>query len=66
MATLQIIDHGKGMPPEKLEGARQQPIGTLGVGVRGMTERIKQLGGTLRLESGIEGTTVTATVPLPD
>jgi signal transduction histidine kinase len=35
-----------------------------GVGLRGMHERIQQLGGTLEIESGGQGTTVTAVLPI--
>ena len=39
-------------------------MGAPGVGLRGMNERMRQLGGKLRLISGKSGTTVTATVPV--
>ena len=35
-----------------------------GVGLRGMKERLRQLGGSLSLESGETGTTVTASLQL--
>jgi len=35
----------------------------LGVGIPGMRERAKQLGGTMEIESGRDGTTVTVTLP---
>jgi PAS domain S-box-containing protein len=38
--------------------------GTLGVGIRGMKERVRQLGGTLVLVPGMEGTLVRASLPL--
>jgi signal transduction histidine kinase len=61
--TLEVEDSGHGMPPERLE---QLPAGggVLGVGVAGMRERLQQLGGTLDIESGANGTVVRARVPL--
>ena len=38
-------------------------LGNLGVGLRGMNERMRELGGTLELISAADGTTVRATVP---
>jgi signal transduction histidine kinase len=35
----------------------------LGVGILGMKERLSQLGGTLKINSGKQGTVVKATVP---
>jgi signal transduction histidine kinase len=61
--TLEVIDRGHGMPAERLE---QLPAGggALGVGIAGMRERLQQLGGTLAIESGEQGTVVRARVPL--
>ena len=61
--TLEIEDHGRGMPPELMA---QLPSGggALGVGVAGMRERLQQLGGTLEIESGERGTVVRARVPV--
>jgi PAS domain S-box-containing protein len=56
---LEIRDKGKGMPVANPEEAGR----TLGVGLRGMTERMVQLGGTLEFLSSSEGTAVIATVP---
>jgi signal transduction histidine kinase len=36
----------------------------LGVGLRGMSERLRQLGGTLDLSSNESGTKVRATLPV--
>ena len=61
---LEIEDFGKGMEPLKSKSSREsfQP---LGVGIRGMTERIRQLGGRLEIVSRPKrGTLVTATIPL--
>ena len=64
-AVLTIRDSGKGITPEQL--ARFQSDGAnAGVGLAGMRERVRQLGGQLRLRSSTSGTEVTATVPLPE
>jgi signal transduction histidine kinase len=53
--SIEITDSGKGMEPEP----------RLGVGIQGMRERVRQLGGTLRIESPGTGTRVLAIVPIP-
>ncbi len=63
MAVLEIEDNGKGIHPELLEELCQEWMGGLGIGVRGMNERMRQLGGRLELASNGDGTTVTAKVP---
>ncbi len=62
MVTLTVKDHGKGMPPEILD-ARPDALGKLGVGLRGMRERMRQLGGKLEFFSTGEGTTIVAKAP---
>jgi signal transduction histidine kinase len=62
-AVLEISDQGKGIAPEILEQVRNE--GALGIGLRGMTERMHQLGGRLRVESSPQqGTVVTAIAPI--
>src|SRR6202521_3790533 len=61
---LQVIDEGIGTESKSWEDRTQDWMG--GVGLRGMHERMRQLGGGLELSSAQGGTTVTATVPLPD
>jgi CheY-like chemotaxis protein len=60
---LEIIDHGKGIQTgaarTKIEG-----IASLGVGIPGMRERIRQFGGQLEVDFGRDGTRVSASVPL--
>lgn len=63
MGILEVRDNGKGLPPGLLEQSSQDWMGQLGVGLRGMNERMRQLGGTLELTSTREGTTVRAMVP---
>jgi signal transduction histidine kinase len=41
-------------------------MGAFGVGLRGMSERMRQLRGELEISSTEEGTTITATLPLRD
>ena len=63
VATMDIIDQGKGIPSELLE-RNTDSMATLGVGIRGMRERVRQLGGQLEISSNSAGTTVRASVPL--
>ena len=58
---VEIKDRGRGVPAEKLSSLDGS---SSGVGVRGMQERMLQLGGTLNMTSDSEGTTVTATLPM--
>jgi signal transduction histidine kinase len=52
---LEVRDEGRGISPEKL--AEIQSRGA-GVGLRGMRERVRQLGGELRIESEGRGTKI--------
>lgn len=61
--VLEITDAGRGMRAEGLHGRQVNPK-TLGVGILGMRERMRQLGGRLDISSGSWGTTVSATLPL--
>jgi signal transduction histidine kinase len=62
MASLRIADRGVGVPDEVL--TRFKVSGTSGVGLAGMRERIRELGGTFEVESSNKGTSVRVTVPL--
>jgi two-component system, NarL family, sensor kinase len=62
---LQIVDEGKGTQPNNWENRAEDWMGTFGVGLRGMSERVRQLRGSLELSSTPGGTVVTATVPIP-
>jgi signal transduction histidine kinase len=57
----EVSDAGKGIPPKKQ--ASLADGGAMGVGLRGMRERVKQLGGTLDIRSSQAGTVVTAVLP---
>jgi PAS domain S-box-containing protein len=61
--VLEVRDQGKGIPAETLEESSYDAKTALGVGLRGMSERSKQLGGTLEVTSGPQGTTIRATIP---
>jgi PAS domain S-box-containing protein len=63
---LQIIDEGSSTQSKNWENRAQDWMGTLGVGLRGMNERVRQQGGTLELSSVQGGTTVTASIPIPE
>ena len=58
---LQITDHGRGM--SKLALSDAEGTVSLGVGIPGMRQRLRQFGGTLEIESNERGTVVTAKVP---
>ena len=55
--SLEVKDHGRGMPQP---GASAEPE----VGLQGMQERARQLGGSLEIRSGSDGTSVIAVLPL--
>jgi signal transduction histidine kinase len=59
--VLTVKDFGGGVPPEVLE--RFWKTGTVGVGLAGIRERLKELGGTLEIESNLEGTLLKSTIP---
>jgi len=63
--TIEIIDKGHGIAAgnQKLTGT---PLQGIGVGIPSMQERVKQIGGTLEIESSNQGTTVRVTIPAND
>ena len=61
---LQISDNGKGIPMERLHRL-QDGAAQVGVGIAGMRERFRQLGGSLEVRSNVTGTTIVLTIPLP-
>ncbi|HET6932386.1 MAG TPA: PAS domain S-box protein [Candidatus Acidoferrum sp.] len=63
---LQIVDEGSGDQSKNLENLAMDWMGALGVGLRGMNERVRQLGGSLELSSAQGRTTVTARIPIPE
>ncbi len=63
--VLQVKDDGHGMPPTDSPNPADDVQG-LGVGIPGMRQRMRQLGGRLEVASGEEGTTVTAVMPFEE
>lgn len=62
--SLIVEDHGKGIPRDVLD--RFAESGTnVGVGLAGMRERAKELGGTLEVQSGKKGTQLHVVIPIP-
>jgi signal transduction histidine kinase len=61
-AKLEVKDDGRGMSQK-----RQMEIysgESSGVGLRGMRERVRQIGGTLGIQSSAIGTSITVVLPL--
>jgi PAS domain S-box-containing protein len=63
--VLTVADEGHGFPSAALEMAGPENA-DIGVGIPGMRERLRQLGGQLHIQSGSRGTTLTANVPLSE
>ena len=61
---LRVRDYGSGMPPSVAKSLREDGSGG-GVGLAGMTERIREIGGTLEVNSSAVGTEIVARVPIP-
>ena len=57
---VEIKDEGKGIPQK----SALTLVGRAGVGIRGMRERVGQLGGVLKIDSDSNGTTVKADLPV--
>ena len=60
---LEVSDNGKGIPKDILYTLNSSR-GQLGIGIRGMRERVRQLGGRLEIKSGQDGTTILAVLPV--
>ncbi|MBA3916845.1 MAG: PAS domain-containing protein [Acidobacteriales bacterium] len=61
-AKLEVRDHGKGINPELL--GRFNHTGTgFGIGLAGMRERMRELGGRLEIDSDGNGTVIRAVIP---
>jgi signal transduction histidine kinase len=58
--VVEVEDRGKGMPAEIMNSAQ---AGTVGVGLQGMRERIRQVGGRFEIKSGEGGTNIVAVLP---
>jgi signal transduction histidine kinase len=62
LVLVEVKDRGKGIPAEKL--TKMDSNGIPGVGIRGMQERIRQLGGDMGINSDGNGTIVRAQLPI--
>ncbi|MFB3923239.1 MAG: chemotaxis protein CheB [Terriglobia bacterium] len=60
---LELSDEGKGFPGHSRKLA-SEGFAHLGIGIAGMRERIKKLGGKFEISSGKRGTTLVATLPV--
>jgi len=59
---VEVADRGMGIPAKKQKA--MDSGGTPGVGIRGMRERLRHLGGTLDINSGSQGTVIVARIPV--
>jgi signal transduction histidine kinase len=59
--VLTVKDYGMGVPREILD--RFWRTGNVGVGLAGIRERLKELEGSLEIESNLDGTLLRATIP---
>jgi two-component system, NarL family, sensor kinase len=63
LVTLEIQDFGHGLPQAVLERFQRTGTGS-GVGLAGIRERVKELGGDFTIFSSSSGTTLLSSVPL--
>ena len=61
---MEVADQGKGVPPEVMRDASSGWMRGRGVGLRGMSERVRQVGGKLEISSNGSGTRLHVTVPV--
>jgi signal transduction histidine kinase len=61
--TMQVTDQGSGMRPENLEAIRKARA-IVGVGIAGMRERVRQLGGQFEIEGDNNGTLIRVVLPI--
>lgn len=61
--VLKVKDYGHGLPMGVLQNLREDGTGG-GVGLAGMTERIREIGGRLDISSGPGGSEISARVPV--
>jgi signal transduction histidine kinase len=59
---VEVEDRGRGIPTEKQ--FEMSSTGVPGVGIRGMRERLRQLGGSLDIHSNDKGTLIVAQLPV--
>lgn len=61
--ALTISDRGIGIAPQQMEQFRS--AGSVGVGLAGMRERVREIGGSFDIDSNSGGTTLRVRVPMP-
>ncbi len=65
LATLEVQDFGKGLPKAVMDRFQRTGTGS-GVGLAGIRERVKELGGDFTISSSDSGTILRSAVPLTD
>jgi two-component system, NarL family, sensor kinase len=63
LLLFEIADHGCGIPEGTLK-LLNSGTALSGVGIAGMRERVRQLGGLMKIHSGLDGTAVRVTLPM--
>ena len=63
--VLEVRDYGKGIPQELLQHFWTRGV-SLGVGLAGMRERVRELGGQLDIQSKLPGSLILVTLPLAE
>jgi signal transduction histidine kinase len=61
---LTVSDTGKGIPKELLSRLQEDTTQAGGVGFSGMHERVRELGGELKVDSPLKGTVLTVSIPV--
>jgi PAS domain S-box-containing protein len=61
--TLEVQDHGKGVSQDLLKTFQKKGF-NVGVGLAGMRERVKELGGELNIRSDSQGTLIRVQIPV--
>jgi signal transduction histidine kinase len=62
--VLRVSDNGRGIPEERLKAFEESKC-NVGVGIAGMRERVRELGGKLAVHSGHSGTTISVALSNP-
>ena len=63
--VLEVRDFGKGIPPRLLNSFQTKGV-SFGVGLAGMRERVRELGGQLEVQAKSPGTLVSVALPLKE
>jgi PAS domain S-box-containing protein len=61
--VLEVQDHGRGLP-ERANAGESNDVVEFGVGIPGMRQRLRQLGGRLEINSNGHGTVIRAVLPI--